>query len=191
MLLFISACGPYLPKSIEVPTISSTGKIQPLSTIYIGDKLVSTPSVEVGKFNDQRSQNYGILSGSDEVDFNGDISNQISTAFADALSEKGFDVINTSNGKKIAPKVYGVINKWFTEVESNLKGQLKSQAEIEVYILNSKGSKVYTGNFKGSVKSESPIISNQDVIDSLSDSMGEAIDKAVNDKKLLENIINN
>ena len=190
----LTACGPYLSTSMDVPEIplstaatnGQEGARASLSDIdQVRPSAMSARSVAVERFVDIRHSPAIVTRGEDTTELVGDVGVKISDAVRRELVQKGFNV--SSFGENA---VRGQVKAWRADVDSNLNGSLNSEAALLVEVFNRREQKVFSGIFRGSAKSQTPLISSSDVSDSLGKAMAQAIDQLLNDHDFMQAITN-
>jgi uncharacterized lipoprotein YajG len=140
-------------------------------------------AVAVERFVDIRQSPAIVTRGEDSTELIGDVGIKISDAVRRALTDKGYTV--SSFGEN---SIRGQVKTWRADVDSNLNGGLESEAAILIEVFNRREQRVFSGVFRGSAKSQTPLVSSSDVSDSLGKSMAQAIDQLINDAEFLRAI---
>lgn len=173
-LLLISSCVATVGPSISVP------KIPQINT----NNNYSGAQIAVGDFKDVRTLDYN-TTGEGLVTPEGDVSSTISQSFKDYLLSSGANVSFS------APMVIkGEIREWQSAYQGSTTGKLDSVAALYIEITNAQGTKIFSGNFKGNRASSFPIVTPEDIKDSLAFALSQAIQQVLNDpgiQKALKN----
>ena len=187
----LSACGPYLSTSMEIPEIplgdSAAGADARagLGAVREGDLNPASRSIAVERFVDIRQSPAIVTRGEDSTELIGDVGMKISDTIRRALVEKGYSV--SSFGEN---SVRGQIKTWHADVDSTLNGTLVSEAGLLIEVFNRREQKVFSTVFHGSAKSQTPLISTSDVSDSLGQAMAQAIKQLISDPDFIRAISN-
>ena len=182
-----TGCGPYLSTSMEVPEIpvgsADAGTRASLGEIGESSAAPSSHSVAIERIVDLRQSPVIVTRGDDAIELIGDVGIRVSDAVKRALLDKGFSV--SAFGEN---SVRGQVKTWRAAVESSLNGTLESEAAIFIEVFNKREQRIFSGEFRGSAKSQTPLISNSDVQESLGKAMAKAIEELITDSQFLEAI---
>lgn len=170
--ILLSSCAPNLGKSIEspesIPTTASTNAPRARLGSY----------TSIAEVSDQREI------ADNEEDFTqplGDVKQVVENGIKEAFREAGIAVIEDA---PLALKTE--IKKWRSNIKSKVNTTVTSEASLLVTLTDPSGKKIFTGTYNGNRNSEFPVVNREDVKDSLSLAMSQAISQMLSDKQLLE-----
>ena len=174
LLVGLIACAASVGPDIEVSEIELPEETATASLAGV--------EVSVGIFDDSRAPTLGELTEAKSVtQADGEVGLSVEKAMLKALSSKGASV---SQGSGV--RLSGEVREWKSEFSAASTGSITSSAALFVEASDSTGRTVFSGVYQGVRKSSFPIIAKQDIQDSLSLAMGEAITQVVNDPKLID-----
>lgn len=162
----LSACVATVGPSISVP------KIPPMQE---SKSNFNGTQVAVGDFKDVRTLDYN-STGQGLVTPEGDVSQSVSSTFKEYLTASGATV---SFGAPLVVK--GEIREWQSAYQGSTTGALDSVASLYVEVSNAQGTKIFSGNFKGNRSSSFPIVTAEDIKDSLAFALSQAVQQVLND----------
>lgn len=179
-----SGCGPYLGSSLEIPDIQFDSKVDENRTTSQGFRgsgiSPASQTIAVERLIDMRQSPVIVTRGEDSTELVGDVGIKVSDAIKRLLTDKGYNVSSFGDHA-----VRGEVRIWRAAVDSNLTGSLESDASIYIEVFNQRQQKIFSGVFRGSAKSQTPLISSSDVSDSLGKAMGQAINELSADPAFL------
>lgn len=174
--LLLSACIANVGNSVGVPDVSQLVKTTESRPSFLG-------RVSIGEIADVRSHSLTTNDGKQVTEPNGDVSQKLAEALAQVLLTRGIEVVEN------APlKLNGKVLRWHSLVTGVGGGSLSSEASLQVELIDNTGGAVRTGTYHGSRSSQFPIISRNDIEDSLAIAMSEALEHLAQDKSLIEQI---
>ena len=180
----LAGCGPYLSSSLDIPEIplESAGPDARarLGTVREEGLNLAAQSISIERLVDVRQSPVIVTRNEESTELVGDVGIKVSDAIRRSLVEKGFNVSSFGDHA-----VRGEVRTWRAFVDSSLNGSLVSEAVIYVEVYNQREQKVFTGTFNGNAESQTPLISNSDVRDSLGKAMGQAITELTSDPAFL------
>jgi hypothetical protein len=113
----------------------------------------------------------------------GNVTQNVEAALSDSLRERGISVVDT------APvKIKVEIRGWKSEVTMSTTPELTSEATLYVELFDAFGKRVYSGTYTGTRFSQFPVVTRNDMKDSLAFAMSSAIEQLVGDEQLLNHI---
>ncbi len=180
LLTLSTACSRHVGSSIEVPNIPAPAASSAESRARL------SANISLSGFKDVREAIIPI-EGLDQTSYTqpqGAISQQLEAAMSEAMSKKGLHV--TSN----APvSLWGEIRKWRADVETTTTSKIKSEAALYVELLDASGQRLYAGTYHGSRASQFPVVSAEDIKDSLGIAMAQAIGQVLEDEEFLQALL--
>ncbi len=111
----------------------------------------------------------------------GGIPQIVENAVKDALSNAGIAVVGSA---PIEMKIEVV--KWRSNVLPKGNVQLKSEATLNIELVDPSGKKVFSGSYNGVRSSQFPVVTRVDVKDSLGLAMANALEQLTSDAQFLE-----
>ena len=173
-LLVLSACGPSLRSTIDVP------KVRPLEVPKPAKKTVSDTYIFVDEFIDGRQSKAVAVMEGREVNPANEITPRVVEGLRWALERKGFQFSDT------APIILsGEVRKWRALVEPGFASKVVCDAGIYVEILDPANKRIYSGLYTGYASKETPGLDKRDVQEVLKTSMYEAISQVLRDEQLI------
>ncbi|HMO17810.1 MAG TPA: YajG family lipoprotein [Oligoflexia bacterium] len=155
--------GPY----VSVPRM-------PNPTSNSGDYLPVV--VNIRPFKDMRLLER--IEQSENITPEGDVSDVVTGYLESALKTRGVTFDSSS-----PITLTGEIRTWSAEARGSSTGELKSEATVYVEVIQS-GLRKFSGTYQGARSSQFPIVTPQDISDSLGLAMSQAIDQAISDSSL-------
>lgn len=171
----IASCAPKPGPTIDTPTIPVAK-----TNAEIRGRLGSYVTVQ--SVTDERRA----LTENEAVRFTepqGNVPQNVETALSDSLRERGISVVDT------APvKIRAEIRSWRSEVTMATTPTLMSEASLYVEVYDAFGKRLYSGTYQGTRQSQFPVVTREDMKDSLAYAMSSAIEQAIGDEQLLNHI---
>jgi uncharacterized lipoprotein YajG len=163
-ILLFASCVAVVGPSVSVPDI-------PRGDAVSDDEMIRA-TVSLGSFRDVRKE-----PETNRISPEGEITSTVRDAYDQSLSKRGV-VISES-----APVIiHAEVRKWHAVTKGT--GEVESDASIYIEVHSRGGERIFTGIYHGSRSSTFPLISAQDIADSLGLSMAQAIDQSLYDRAL-------
>lgn len=174
LLLASFGCSRSIGRNVEVPDIPSAEEPAARSKLDV--------SVNVAEFKDVRDNIAGVDSdsGVSYTEPQGSVTGAVEEAVAQALGARGVLL-----GGDAPLTVWGEVRKWRSRVETTTISKIESEASLYVEVVDSSGTRRYSGTYHGSRTSQFPIASATDVRQSLGLAMAQAIDQMLDDEEFL------
>ncbi|MCC6955073.1 MAG: hypothetical protein IT290_13225 [Deltaproteobacteria bacterium] len=168
------SCSPRVGDSIVLDTVPRTEQ-----ETY--SRLGAGKSLAVGMFNDARTPVVTGEGTSAYTEASGDVARLAEQSLTHALKSQGYQVSPTS-----PYRLAGQITKWRTKVTTKATAQIQSEAAIQVQVLDNRNNVVYNGSYVGTRSSEGPVVSKNDIRNSLSVALATATAQVAEDQKLIQ-----
>ena len=169
-IILAISCSPVVQPTIDSPEI-------PLARIEAGNKIISNQTVAIGTIANARpkisleDEKKGTITHPDNY-----ANRSVESALIQALQARG--VAHTVASQKT---IQGEIRNWRSVVHATQSGSIESEATIYVSVINARGQREFEGVFQGSRSSSFPIVSKNDIKDSLAMAMKQALEQLLND----------
>ena len=173
--LALAACAPTPGPTIDTPSIPIAK-----TNAEIRGRLGTYVTIQ-GVIDTRRSLIGDELSKYTEPQ--GNVTEAVENALSDSLRERGVSVTND------APvKIKAEIRSWKSEIVVSASPTLTSDASLYVEMFDASGGRLYSGSYNGTRSSQFPIVTRQDMKDSLGLAMSSAIEQLLADEQLLNHI---
>ncbi len=176
LLLLFSACVSSLGTEVEPEE-------ELLNKFSNSAKLPSGIQVSVIEVLDAREEVATEEGGTRKLNAGGAVDELVEKALVDAFTTNGSEVTPTATNQ-----IRGQIRDWHVEITGAATGKLSSTASLYIETLAPDGKVLFSGMYNGSRASEFPIVSRQDVGQSLSISMNEAITQLMSDQGFVSSL---
>jgi hypothetical protein len=138
--------------------------------------LITQGNTGIGSITDSRTLDYN-STAQGLVTPEGDISRIVETTLVDYLKAAGTNI--NFNAPRI---VQADVREWQSAYQGSTTGSLDSKASIYIEVLNQQNKmKIFSGVFHGNRASHFPIVTPEDIKDSLGFAMSQAIEQVIKD----------
>jgi len=162
--LLLASCVAVVGPTTPVPNIPEGDAISHDEMIY--------SSVSIESFRDVRSE-----PEDKKISPEGDVNQSVQAAFTNALRKRG---VTISNSAPIS--IHAEIRTWHAITRG--KGELESEASLYIEVHSNTGNRIFSAIYNGHRSSTFPLISAEDINDSLGLSMAQAIDQCLYDASM-------
>jgi uncharacterized lipoprotein YajG len=170
-----SACSTHVGQTVDTPAINTPSELG-------STRARLSTTVALDQIKDVRSSVLH-LDEDDNISYtepSGDVPETVGRALHKTLQAVGVSVLPSANRT-----IWGEVRTWRTNVSTKAVTQIKSEAVLYLEVLDSKGKRAYSSTYHGSRMSQFPIATKEDIQESLSIAMSQAISQAVGDEGLL------
>lgn len=174
LLFFLGGCSPTIKPVIDLSKMEVPGPS------FKGPEF-SGALIFVDNFRDARLSQVLVQGGSKTSTTESDLTKLATKSLSDALVSLGF-VLTESSPVIIS----GSLEEWKAEVESGLPSKVITKARIGLEAFDPANKLIYKGSYEGYSSIEHPSLGEEDIVDSLANAMGEAIEQVTKDQRLLQ-----
>lgn len=179
-LLLLSACAPGLGNKIEVATLPEIMNTK-------ADEQWKTVRVNIRKFTDVRTRSSSVMINDRMVDVEGDLGAVVQSGFEEGIKGAGgalclFDCV----------AIVGDIVRWDMQVKPHFPAsKVEAQATLKLSVLTKDGTTPFHGTYSGKMMGEHPYYTEDRLLDAFGTAMNEAIQSALSDPRLVDELNKN
>jgi uncharacterized lipoprotein YajG len=172
-----SACSIHLGQTVDTPNIAT-----PTPSDLGSTRARLSTTVALDDIKDVRDSIVH-LDKDENISYtepSGHVPDAVGRALHKTLQAVGVSVLPSADRR-----IWGEVRTWRTNVSTKAVTQIKSEAVLYLEVLDNKGKRAYSSTYHGSRMSQFPIATEEDIQESLSIAMSQAITQAVSDEGLL------
>ncbi len=164
LALFLSSCVAAVGSSIEVPDV-------PAGDAVSFDEMINS-SVALGSFRDVRQE-----PDPNRISPEGEVTSRVKDAYEKSLTKRGTRISDS------APVVvHAEIRNWYAITKGT--GEVESEASVYIEVHSKDSNRIFSALYHGSRASTFPLVTAQDISDSLGLAMAQAIDQSLYDQAM-------
>lgn len=172
-LLFLLACGPSIPRSIQTPDLprmverakaGGGGEEVSLSLEEVRD---NRPSEDVAEFHGRGTK------------LEGDAAEFVYRALKKAFVDSGYRLTHS------APvRVHGQLREWIAEVSGGTTARIHAKATVAIEVEDPAGRRIYSSVFRGYSELQKTGVNGEDLRRTLGSAMAQCLTELINDEQL-------